>query len=97
MPDPKNNKKELPKKVDPTLADNLKRVLEKHERQNNQPVQEDSKITESRFTRFNIPEKVANPLNMLKPTSPFSKSRCWKGYQPVPGKKAYSKGSCEKI
>jgi len=30
-------------------------------------------------------------------TSPFSKSRCWKGYQPVPGKKAYSKGSCEKI
>ena len=37
------------------------------------------------------------PLNMLKPTSPFSKSRCWKCYQPVPGKKAYSKGSCEKI
>ena len=37
------------------------------------------------------------PLNMLKPTSPFSKSRCWKGYQPVPGKKAYSKGSCEEI
>ena len=97
MPDPKNRKTELPKKVDPTLADNLKMVLEKHERQNNQPVQEDSKITESRFTRFNIPEKVENPLNMLKPTSPFSKSRCWKGYQPVPGKKAYSKGSCEKI
>ena len=37
------------------------------------------------------------PLYMLKPTSPFSKSRCWKGYQPVPGKKAYSKGSCEEI
>tara|TARA_B110001452_G_scaffold61434_1_gene48215 strand:- start:4858 stop:5211 length:354 start_codon:yes stop_codon:yes gene_type:complete len=22
--------------------------------------------------------------------------RCWKGYKPVPGKKAYSDGSCEK-
>jgi hypothetical protein len=22
------------------------------------------------------------------------KSRCWKGYEPVPGKKAYTKGSC---
>ena len=97
MPDPKNRKTELPKKVDTRYADNLKMVLEKHKRQNNQPVQEDSKITESRFTRFNIPEKVENPLSMLKPTSPFSKSRCWKGYQPVPGKKAYSKGSCEKI
>ncbi len=97
MPDPKNRKTELPKKVDTRYADNLKTVLEKHKRQNNQPVQEDSKITESRFTRFNIPEKVAGPLNMLKPTSPFSKSRCWKDYQPVPGKKAYSKGSCEKI
>jgi len=25
------------------------------------------------------------------------KSRCWRGYEPVPGKKAYSKGSCRKI
>jgi len=25
------------------------------------------------------------------------KSRCWEGYEPVPGKKAYSKGSCRKI
>ncbi len=27
---------------------------------------------------------------------PFTK-RCWPGYKPVPGKKAYSDGSCEKI
>lgn len=27
----------------------------------------------------------------------FFESRCWKGYKPVPGKKAYSKGSCKKI
>jgi len=96
MPDPKNRKTEELKEVDTRYADNLKMVLEKHERQNNQPVQEDE-FPKNRFTRFNIPEKVENPINMLKPTSPFSKSRCWKGYQPVPGKKAYSKGSCEKI
>lgn len=23
--------------------------------------------------------------------------RCWKGYEPVPGKKAYSKGSCKPV
>lgn len=25
-----------------------------------------------------------------------AKDRCWKGYKPVPGKKPYSEGSCEK-
>lgn len=24
-------------------------------------------------------------------------NRCWTGYEPVPGKKAYEKGSCRKI
>lgn len=24
------------------------------------------------------------------------KNRCWKGYKPTPGKKAYSEGSCQK-
>jgi hypothetical protein len=24
-------------------------------------------------------------------------SRCWAGYEPTPGKKPYSKGSCRKI
>ncbi len=24
-------------------------------------------------------------------------NRCWKGYKPVKGKKAYSKGSCKKV
>ena len=42
-------------------------------------------------------EKITSPLDMLKSTSPFSKGRCWKGFQPVPGKKAYSEGSCEEI
>ena len=31
--------------------DNLKMVLEKHRRQNNQPIQEDSKILDSKFKK----------------------------------------------
>ena len=27
----------------------------------------------------------------------YKKTRCWRGYEPVPGKKPYSKGSCRKI
>ena len=27
----------------------------------------------------------------------LSKDRCWDGYKPAPGKKAYEKGSCEKV
>jgi hypothetical protein len=27
----------------------------------------------------------------------WGKGRCWKGYEPVPGKKPYSKGSCRKV
>lgn len=26
----------------------------------------------------------------------MSKNRCWKGYEPTPGKKPYEKGSCQK-
>jgi hypothetical protein len=29
--------------------------------------------------------------------NPKKASVCWKGYEPVPGKAAYSKGSCRKI
>ncbi len=38
---------------------------------------------------------MANPIKRLN--SPLDKGRCWKGYEPVPGKKAYSKGSCRPI
>ena len=31
----------------------------------------------------------------IKP-KPKPKGRCWSGYKPTPGKKAYSKGSCMK-
>jgi hypothetical protein len=76
MPDPKNNKKELPKKVNPTLADNLKMVLEKHKRQNNQPVQENSKILDSKFKKQNIPEKVETPMNMESPLYAKLTAKC---------------------
>ena len=32
-----------------------------------------------------------------KPTKKTKKTRCWIGYEPVKGRKAYSKGSCRKI
>ena len=33
----------------------------------------------------------------MKGYTPFTKkTRCWKGYEPVPGKKPYSEGSCKK-
>lgn len=104
MPDPKNNKKELPKKVDNTRANNLKMVLEKHKRQSNKPIDVDRKILDNKFKKGIYPEMIINPMNMesalykkmLTPVSPFNKSRCWTGYEPVPGKKPYSKGSCRK-
>jgi hypothetical protein len=55
-------KKELPKKVDAALDDNMKMVLEKHRRQNNQPIQEDSKITESRFKKQNEARMLETPM-----------------------------------
>lgn len=48
---------------------------------------------------FETPAKMkGSPLykKILTPVSPFNKSRCWAGYEPVPGKKPYSKGSCRK-
>lgn len=36
-------------------------------------------------------------VNKPKPKAkPKMKGRCWSGYKPTPGKKAYSKGSCKK-
>ena len=54
MPDPKNKKIEKPKEVDTTLADNMKMVLEKHKRQNNQPIQEDRKVFDNKFANKNF-------------------------------------------
>ena len=103
MPDPKNNnsKKELPKKVDTTLADNLKMVLEKHKRQNNQPIQEDSKILESRFkkmSQYKLPHQ--SPAQFKGANS--SNSKCWKGYKkvgtkPSPSGTGKTVNDCEKI
>ena len=32
----------------------------------------------------------------MKSFKAYLEERCWSGYKPVPGKKAYSKGSCVK-
>lgn len=36
------------------------------------------------------------PSHYGKPKAVKKKTRCWRGYEPTPGKKAYSKGSCRK-
>ena len=42
-------------------------------------------------------EKKGYDHNPYKKKSPlYKKTRCWKGYEPTPGKKPYSKGSCKK-
>ena len=95
MPDPKNNKKELPKKVDTTLADNLKMVLEKHRRQNNQPIQEDSKILDNRFkkmSKYKLPHQ--SPAQFKGANS--SNSKCWPGYKKV-GTKPSPSGTGETV
>ena len=76
MPDPKNKKTELPKKVDTTLADNMKMVLEKHKRQNNQPVQEDTKILDNRFKKKETLKEVETPFNMGSPLYGKISSAC---------------------
>ncbi|NDC31900.1 MAG: hypothetical protein EBZ58_13430, partial [Bacteroidetes bacterium] len=39
---------------------------------------------------------LADELQKAKQTIQKLEKRCWEGYQPVPGKKPYSKGSCVK-
>lgn len=40
--------------------------------------------------------KVKKPKSKPKPRMKPKKGRCWSGYKPTPGKKAFSKGSCKK-
>ena len=56
------------------------------------------KSKKDKASDFETPMNMGSPLykKMLTPVSPFNKSRCWTGYEPVPGKKPYSKGSCRK-
>lgn len=41
----------------------------------------------------NVPKGTSGILNKNKEAK---ESRCWEGYEPTPGKKSYSKGSCQK-
>lgn len=54
------------------------------------------------ITKSGTPCKLCKRKNDLchihqNDSKPKKTSRCWAGYEPVPGKKAYSKGSCRKI
>jgi len=43
-----------------------------------------------------LTEHLGSVLNRVNPSKWWGRGRCWKGYEPVPGKKPYSKGSCRK-
>ena len=67
MPNPTNKfiKTEVPQKADNTLADNMKMVLEKHKRQNNQPIDKNSKILDDRSKKpSNDQHEVLHPIMM---------------------------------
>jgi hypothetical protein len=52
---------------------------------------------QARYAQNAAPKKLAASENFLSIMSKNSLyKRCWDGYRPVPGKKPYSKGSCEK-
>ncbi len=72
MPDPTNKliKTESPKKVDNTLADNMKMVLEKHKRQKHQPRKE-----QPARPKPNLTEK-ASSINMGSPLYGKISSAC---------------------
>jgi hypothetical protein len=46
---------------------------------------------------FELENRMPTKSKSHAPTSKRKKTtRCWPGYEPTPGKKAYSKGSCRK-
>jgi hypothetical protein len=57
-------------------------------------INEMRKIYNNEMRTGNLPEEIKNAFK-----SAFLKTggRCWKGYEPVPGRKPYSKGSCRKV
>ena len=64
-----NKKIESPKKVDTTLADNMRMVLEKHKRQNNQPIEKQPPKTTKKASK-------PTPINMGSPLYGKISSAC---------------------
>lgn len=52
-----------------------------------------SKMKNERILLTSLEKKIDEALNEAKKNKK-KKGRCWIGYEPVPGKKPYSKGSC---
>jgi hypothetical protein len=51
-------------------------------------------MSQSKFEKLqNLIKEIASSCVQLEEKK---RGRCWKGYEPVPGKKPYSKGSCQK-
>ncbi len=90
MPDPKNKKSKKDKLAEEVFGEFGWDTLNEQEKKKLYKLHPDLPKDKK------DPSEFSGPLSMLKPVSPFNKSRCWTGYEPVPGKKPYSKGSCRK-
>jgi hypothetical protein len=57
--------------------------------------EETARDPDSRINKSLRKWKCANAAEKL--ASLLKQARCWKGYEPVPGKKAYSEDSCRPV
>jgi hypothetical protein len=63
----------------------------------NLPKSEGKKMKAKTPKNLKMPKKLkVKGVKRLKSYMQKSKDRCWEGYEPTPGKKPYTKGSCKK-
>jgi uncharacterized membrane protein len=85
----KHSAKEEMKKIDP-MNQNSAQMAEVDVPQPNPPKAQTKLIAKQPLKLKKFMEKM-EAKRMAK-----SKNRCWEGYEPVPNKKPYTKGSCRK-
>jgi hypothetical protein len=54
---------------------------------------ENDGTTQTEADKLELNKSISDHINYIREKL-SKKSRCWEGYEPVPGKKAYDKGSC---
>ena len=59
----------------------------------NRPIYKDGTM----LTYPSLSKPTSRETEINKPSNPLNKGRCWDGYEPTPGKKAYEDGSCQPI
>ena len=84
---------------DPLEVDKGKKVEEEHTKDPSvaQEITKDHLSEDPKYYSRLKSAGLADELNKAYEVLSKLEKRCWKGYKPVPGKKAYSKGSCEPV